>query len=53
MMKLYKDKMDNEHNQERNKEGKIDEFATGYEYHNDPQCNRCGYGFCINCTSRN
>lgn len=39
-----------EHDWERDEEGKIDEFATVYEYHNGPRCNRCGYSFCIHCT---
>ena len=41
-----------EHDWARDEDGKIDEFAMEYEYHNGPYCNRCGYSFCINCTPR-
>ena len=39
-----------EHDWERDEDGRIDEFAMVYEYHNGPYCNRCGYSFCIHCT---
>lgn len=39
-----------EHDWARDEDGKIDEFAMEYEYHNGPYCNRCGYSFCIHCT---
>lgn len=39
-----------DHDWARDEDGKIDEFAMEYEYHNGPYCNRCGYSFCIHCT---
>lgn len=38
-----------EHQWRRTAEGKIDEFAMCFDYHNGPVCERCGYSFCEHC----
>lgn len=38
-----------EHDWERDEDGKIDEFALDYGFHNGPGCSRCYYSFCIHC----
>jgi hypothetical protein len=38
-----------EHQWRRTAEGKIDEFAMYFDYHNGPVCERCGYSFCEHC----
>lgn len=38
-----------EHDWETDENGKIDEFAMEYEYHNGPMCKRCYHSFCIHC----
>ena len=38
-----------EHDWEKDKNGKVDEFAFDYGYHNGPMCKRCGYSFCMHC----
>ena len=38
-----------EHDWETDEDGKIDEWAMEYEYHNGPMCKRCGYSFCVHC----
>lgn len=38
-----------EHDWETDEDGKIDEWAMEYEFHNGPMCKRCGYSFCIHC----
>jgi hypothetical protein len=38
-----------EHDWETDEDGKIDEWAMSYEYHNGPMCKRCYHSFCIHC----
>lgn len=38
-----------EHDWETDADGKIDEWAMSYEYHNGPVCKRCYHSFCIHC----
>ena len=38
-----------EHDWETDEDGKIDEWAMSYEFHNGPMCKRCYHSFCIHC----
>lgn len=38
-----------EHDWETDEDGKIDEWAMSYEYHNGPVCKKCYHSFCIHC----
>ena len=38
-----------EHDWITDEDGKIDEWAMSYEYHNGPVCKRCYHSFCIHC----
>lgn len=37
------------HDWETDEDGKIDEWAMSYEFHNGPMCKRCYHSFCIYC----
>ena len=38
-----------EHDWKTDEDGKIDEWAMSYEFHNGPVCKRCYHSFCIHC----
>lgn len=38
-----------DHDWETDEDGKINEWAMSYGFHNGPSCNRCGYSFCMHC----
>ena len=38
-----------EHDWKTDEDGKIDEWAMSYEFHNGPMCKRCYHSFCIHC----
>lgn len=38
-----------QHDWETDEDGKIDEWAMSYEFHNGPICKRCYHSFCIHC----
>ena len=38
-----------EHDWQTDEDGKIDEWAMEYDFHNGPACKRCGYSFCKHC----
>ncbi len=37
------------HEWAKDKNGKVNEFASSYEYCNGPRCIHCYHSFCVNC----
>lgn len=39
-----------EHDWRRRVNGNVDLYASEYDYHHGPRCERCGYSFCMVCS---